>query len=171
MKVLQMTLLFILIAVLTTTTGCMSSMCAAIINVPTYEETVAAWPSLDEGEGRVVFYTPGSVFDGSMISVKMDDEKLAANVGDGFFVFFDVKSGLHKFHYFTRSGLIHKKDNQEIPVQDQEIAYVKLASGFAHITAEYLPEEKAVLELKKLKHNFKKILPANEQPRKTIRVW
>ncbi len=112
--------------------GFFSSGCARQLIVkaiyPSYDETVAAWPTLRKDYGRVVFYynnlAGGIVFSGARVVIQVDDYQCTAEHGQ--FVYDDLSVGSHIIY----SAPYNKKKTSEkfkLNIQADEILYVEIS--------------------------------------------
>jgi hypothetical protein len=160
-----------LIAICLCMSGCIDELLLAPVEMAAaaheqslsgYAETVAAWPKIDEGNGRVVLFNSNTEEKGAFADCceTTIDGGMTTVVGPQHFQFVDLPAGKH----MIKNG----KSTTEIDVQNGRIAYlkIKITDMFFSIKeeAQLVPEKEATLSLKNFKHDFKKPLPLGKQP-------
>lgn len=138
----------------------------AISSFPTYKELIDKWPSIKEGEARIIVYLPKEALPAKALldlgytvaqtgySVSSDilvDDSWKINLIDRTFIFLDLEKGNHQIKY--RDNILN------IQIPERKIRFINIASGKLKV----VEENEALVELKELHHAFKTYLPLNDQ--------
>ena len=156
---------FILFLPLLCLTSCMSTVVEMVANTfPTYDETVKAWPSLTENQGRIVIFSSKSIIDYTIFSRCRSAPTIGGvpyeGIIKGTFIFVDVEKGAHVLSC-SKTGT----PNIKLDIRGGEIVHVEMGKAENKASPLLLVEKQAVYDkLKDLNHAFDDAIPYDKQP-------
>jgi len=144
----------------------MSTVIEMVANTfPTYDETVKAWPTLTENQGRIVIFSPKSTIDllptfSQCRSAPTIDGVPYEGIINGTFIFVDVEKGVHVFSC-SKTGT----PNFELDIHGGEIMHFEMGEAQNKASPLLIVEKQAVYDkLKDLNHAFDDAIPYDKQP-------
>ena len=144
--------------------GCTTVVEMVANTFPTYDETVKAWPTLTENQGRIVIFSPKSTFElptfSKCSSAPTIDGLLYEGLINGTFIFVDVEKGAHVFSC-SKTGA----PSFELDIRSGEIVHLEMGKAQNKESPLLVVEKQAVYEkLKDLNHAFNDAIPYDKQP-------
>ena len=143
----------------------MSSVVEMVANTfPTYDETVKAWPTLTENQGRIVIFASKRFLELPAFSRCRSDATIDGvpyeGIMKGTFIFVDVEKGAHILSC-SKTGT----PNFELDIRGGEIVHVEMGESENKASPLLIIEKQAAYDkLKELNHAFDDAIPYDKQP-------